>query len=445
MAVTTDVVSRFRSDEQIASRIQSVADAHYFAERRVPKGIFQMFEAGSGSNVTMRENQRAFEEVMFRPRAAVFHRERDLRTTVLGHEISMPVIVSSVGYLGIGHPDREAGVARAAGAAGTIQFLSGVTNTPVEEVIGAASGPVFYQLYYIGGREASAAIIERAKEAGAAGLVVIADTAAIARPRDRAYPERASVPMAVTPREALRFAPQVMATPRWGLKYVRAARRIGSLEPLMAMGLHPDKTPMKFFEAVGTIYEQTPAWEDIPWIRERWDGPLVIKGILTVEDARRAVDEGVDAIVISNHGGNVLDGSVPTLPVLPEIVDAVGDEIEVLIDSGVRRGVDVVKALALGAKAVLLGRAYVYALLAAGEPGVSHMLELFRQQIDEALAFLGAKSVHDLDPSHLELPPSWAAARTVVGREDQSLEAALTPSARESRPPAVPDVTSPSK
>jgi isopentenyl diphosphate isomerase/L-lactate dehydrogenase-like FMN-dependent dehydrogenase len=430
-AFAADLVARFLSDEQVAARMQSVGDAHYFAERRVPKGIFQLFEAGSGSNVTMRENRRAFEEVMFRPRAAVFHPERDLRTTVLGHEISMPVIVSSVGFLGIGHPDGEAGVARAAGAAGTIQFLSGVTNTPVEDVIAAASGPVFYQLYYIGGREASAPIIERAKAAGAAGLVLIADTATTARPRDRAYPERASVPAAVTPREAIRFAPQMLAKPRWGLQFLRGARRTGSLEPLLAMGLHPDGTPMKFFEAVGRIYEETPAWEDIPWIRERWEGPLVIKGILTVEDARRAVDVGADAIVVSNHGGNVLDGSVPTLPVLPEIAEAVGDEIEVLMDSGVRRGVDVVKALALGAKGVLLGRAYVYALAAAGEPGVRHMLELFRQQIDEALAFLGVKSVADLDPSYLELPPSWASAKTVHAGDDRSLEAALAPKPRE--------------
>jgi isopentenyl diphosphate isomerase/L-lactate dehydrogenase-like FMN-dependent dehydrogenase len=428
MAFATGIGSRFMTDEQVAARIESVADAQYFAERRVPTGIFQMFEAGSGSNVTIRENQRAFEDVLFRPRAAVFHRERDLRTTVLGHEISMPVIVSSVGFLSIGHPDGEAGVARAAGAAGTIQFLSGVTNTPVEDVISAANGPVFYQLYYIGGREASAPIIERAKEAGAAGLVVIADTATTARPRERLYAERASVPVAVTPREALRFLPQVLAKPRWGLEFLRGARRTGSLEPLMAMGLRPDGAPMKFFEAVGRIYEETPAWEDIPWIRERWDGPLVIKGILTVEDARRAVDVGADAIVVSNHGGNVLDGSVPTLPVLPEIAEAVGGELDVLMDSGVRRGVDVVKALALGAKAVLLGRGYVYPLLAAGEPGVHHMLELFRQQIDEALAFLGVESVHDLDPSYLELPPSWSFSRTARADEGRSLEAALTPS-----------------
>jgi isopentenyl diphosphate isomerase/L-lactate dehydrogenase-like FMN-dependent dehydrogenase len=407
LRLASDIASRLLPDEQVASRIESVADARYFAEQRVPRGIFQMFEAGSGSNVTMRENARAFEQVMFRPRAAVFRSSRDLRTTVLGHEISMPAIVSSVGFLRAGHQDGEAGVARAAGAAGTIQFVSGVTNTPIEEIMAAATGPVFYQLYYIGGRDASASIIERVKEAGVSGLVLIADTPTTARPRDRLYPERRGVPTAVNLREAIRFAPQALPKPRWLLDFLLA----GGRAPEVAMGLRPDGTPMGLFEGIEKIYQQTPAWEDVPWIRDRWDGPLVIKGILTVEDARRAVDEGADAIVVSNHGGNVLDGSVPTLPVLPEIVEAVGDELEVLLDSGVRRGTDVVKAVALGAKAVLLGRAYVYALLAAGEPGVRHMLELFRQQIDEALAFLGGESVRDLDPSFLELPPTWAASR----------------------------------
>ncbi len=412
------------SDVRTAAKIDSVTDARDLAARRVPKGIFQMFEAGSGSNATMAENTQAFRDVMFRPQAAVFTSDRDLRTTVLGHEISMPAIVSSVGFLQVGHRDGEAGVARAAGDAGTIQFVSGVTNTPIEEIMAAARGPVFYQLYYIGGREASAPIIERVKRAGVSGLVLTVDTATVARPRNRLYTERASIPMAINVRETLRFAPQALVKPRWLADYLRR----GPLEPQVAMGLRADGTPMGLFEGIANIYRQTPAWEDIAWIREHWDGPIVVKGILTADDARRAVAEGVDAIVVSNHGGNVLDGSVPTLPVLAEIVEAVGDEIEVLMDSGVRRGVDVVKALALGAKAVLLGRAYVYALVAAGEPGVRHMLELFRQQIDEALAFLGVKSVDELDRSYLELPPSWASARTVRGDENQSLESALAPS-----------------
>src|SRR3954470_13425801 len=392
-----------RIDVKTAEQIESVADARDLAARRVPKGVFQMFEAGSGSNATMEENAKAFRDVMFRPRAAVFAPERDLRTTVLGHEISMPAIVSSVGFLAVGHRDGEAGVARAAGDAGTIQFVSGVTSTPIEEIMDAASGPVFYQLYYIGGREASAPIIERVKRAGVSGLVLTVDTATVARPRDRAYHERASIPTAINLREALRFAPQALAKPRWLTDYLRR----GPLEPQVAMGLRTDGTPMGLFEGIEKIYQQTPAWDDIPWIREHWDGPIVVKGILTAEDARRAVAAGVDAIVVSNHGGNVLDGSVATLRVLPEIVDAVGGEIEVLMDSGVRRGTDVVKAVALGAKAVLLGRAYVYPLLAAGEPGVRRLLELFHQQIDEALAFLGVESVHDLDPSLLDLPAGW--------------------------------------
>jgi len=390
---------------KIVSRIQSVEDARLLAERRLPKGIYQMFEAGSGSNVTMQRNEEVFREVLFRPRGAVFHPERDLSTTVLGHRISMPAIVSSVGFLKTGHRDGEAGVARAAGAAGTIQFVSGVTSTPIEEITAAATGPVFYQLYYIGGRDASAPIIERVKAAGVQGLVLTVDTPTVARPRDLPYTERAGVPQGVTLRDAIRFLPQLVTKPAWTWDLIRDGIR----EPQVAMGLRPDGTPMGLFEGISHIYEQTPAWEDLPWIRRHWDGPIVIKGILTVEDARRAVAEGVDAIVVSNHGGNVLDGSVPTLPVLPEIVDAVGDKIEVLLDSGVRRGTDVLKALALGARAVLLGRAYVYPLLAAGEPGVRHILELFRQQIDEGLAFLGARSIHELDPSFLELPAHWPA------------------------------------
>lgn len=392
MRIASAIASRLRSDEAIATRIQSVADAHYFARQRVPEGIFQMFEAGSGSNVTMRENVRAFEDVLFRPRTAVFHPSRDLRTTVLGHEISMPAIVSSVGFLKVGHPDGEAGVARAAGAAGTIQFVSGVSNTPIEEIMAAATGPVFYQLYYIGGRDASAPIIERVKAAGVSGLVLIADTPTIARPRDRLYPERRSVPAGVTLRDAIGFAPQALPKPRWLLDFVRA----GIQEPQVAMGLRPDGTSMGLFEGLEKIYQQTPAWEDVPWIRERWDGPLVIKGILTVEDARRAVEEGADAIVVSNHGGNVLDGDVATLPVLAQIVEAVGSDIEVLIDSGVRRGTDVLKALALGADLVAVGRPVLWGLAADGAAGVQRVLEILRDELSLAMALAGCPTLAEV-------------------------------------------------
>lgn len=393
--------------KNIATKILSVDDARYFAKKRVPAGIFQMFEAGSGSNVTAEDNVKAFEAVRFRPRNAVFHPKHDISTTILGHRISMPAIVSSVGFLAVGHTDGEAGVAKAAGEAGTIQFVSGVTGTPIEKIMEQATGPVYYQLYYIGGRDASAPIIERVKRAGVSGLILTVDTPTIARPRDLPYPERRGVPYSINVKEAIKFLPQIWNKPAWTWDFIRA----GFPEPKVAMGLRSDGTPMGLFEGIAEIYKETPKWEDIPWIRQHWDGPLVIKGILTVDDARRAVKEGADAIVISNHGGNVLDGSVSTLPVLTEIVEAVGDEIEVLIDSGVRRGTDVLKAVALGAKGVLLGRAYLYPLLAAGEPGVRHILQLFQQQIEEGLAFLGAQSIHELDPSFVELPAHWRQPR----------------------------------
>ncbi|WP_262246716.1 alpha-hydroxy acid oxidase [Parapedobacter soli] len=389
--------------KNISSKILSVEDARYFAKKRVPAGIYQMFEAGSGSNVTAEDNVKAFEAVRFRPRNAVFHPEYDISTTVLGHKISMPAIVSSVGFLATGHIDGEAGVARAAGKAGTIQFVSGVTGTPIEKIMEAATGPVFYQLYYIGGRDASAPIIERVKKAGVSGLILTVDTPTIARPRDLPYTMRRSVPYTVNFKEAIKFIPQIWNKPAWTWDFIKA----GLPEPEVSMGLRPDGTAMSLFEGIAEIYKETPKWEDIPWVRKHWDGPLIIKGILTAADAKRAVEMGADAIVVSNHGGNVLDGSVSTLPVLTEIVEAVGDKIEVLVDSGVRRGTDVLKAVALGAKAVLLGRAYLYPLLAAGEQGVSHILDLFHQQIYEGLAFLGAQSIDDLDPSYVELPAHW--------------------------------------
>jgi L-lactate dehydrogenase (cytochrome)/glycolate oxidase len=390
------------NESKTASRIASVADARYFASRRVPKGLFQFFESGCGARITVERNAKAFEDVMFRPRVAVFHPSRELSTTVLGHEISMPIVVSSVGVLSVGHVHGEAGVARAAAAAGTMLFLSGFSGTPIEVIMENRKGPVFYQLYYFGGRDASAPIIERVKRAGVDGLVLTVDGSSPIGP-DIPYRERGVVPTNFKLRELLRFAPDALARPSWLFDYLRA----GKLEPKVAMALRPDGEPMGPFEATASMSMETPTWDDIPWIRKRWDGPLVIKGVMTVEDARRAVDEGADAIVVSNHGGNMLDRDIPTLPALPEIVDAVGDRAEVLLDGGVRRGSDVVMALALGAKAVGIGRAYVYPFLAAGAPGVERILELFRNEIDSTLGCLGVQSIHDLNRSYLELPPQW--------------------------------------
>lgn len=391
------------TNKTAASKIQSVEDARLLAKKRLPRSIYLMFEAGSGTNLTAVRNEEAFRDLMFRPKNGVFVPQPDLSTTVLGHKISMPAIVSSVGFLGVGHRDGEVGVTRATADADTIQFISGVASTAIEKIMDVAKHPVFYQLYYVGGREASAPIIERAKRAGVEGLVLTIDTPTIARPKDTPYFERADLPMGVSFTEAVKFAPQLLTKWAWAWDLVRD----GLKDPVVAQALRPDGTPMGLFEGIGQIYQQTPTFDDIAWIRRHWDGPLVLKGILTADDARRALKEGVDAIVVSNHGGNVLDGSLPTLRALPEIVDAVGGKMDVLMDGGVRRGTDALKAVALGAKAVLLGRAYVYALLAAGEPGVRKMLDLFRQQISEGMQFLGAEKLGDLDPSLLDFPASW--------------------------------------
>lgn len=391
------------TNKTAAQKIQSVEDARLLAKRRLPASFYQMFEAGSGSNLTAVRNVEAFGDVMLRPRNGVFHPSPDISTTVLGHKISMPAIVSSVGFLSVGHRDGEVGVAKATADAETIQFISGVASTAIEEIMDAARHPVFYQLYYVGGRDASAPIIDRVRQAGVSGLVLTIDTPTIARPKDTPYIERRAVPFGITLREAIKFAPQALTKYEWLWDILRD----GLKDPVVAQALRPDGTPMGLFEGIEKIYQETPTFADVPWIRRHWDGPLVLKGILTADDARRALREGADAIVVSNHGGNVLDGSLPTLRALPEIVDAVGDKMDVLVDSGVRRGTDVLKAVAMGAKAALLGRAYVYGLLAAGEPGVRTVLELFRTQIREGLAFLGAESLDQLDESYLDLPASW--------------------------------------
>ena len=385
----------------VTARIRSVDDARELARRRVPKGIFQYYDGGSGSDVTTRANLAAFEQVLFRPHVARWYPERDLRTTICGHELSMPVGLSSCGQLAIGHRDGESGVARAAGAARTLMFVSGATSTPIEEIMAVATGPIFYQLYYLGGRERSEAILERVKRAGVQGIVLTVDSAAPSRgPRLLPYRERARVPEGMGITEAIRFAPQALRRPRWLADFVRD----GMPAPWVAMALNDEGKPMHRFDGgIKAMYKETPRWEDIPRLRELWHGPLVVKGILRPDDARRAVAEGADAIVVSNHGGNYLDGSMPSLRALPEIVAAVGDEIEILFDSGVRRGIDVIRALALGARAVMLGRGYVWAHLAAGEPGVRHMLELFRQQVDDGLAYLGVRSLDELEPSLLDI------------------------------------------
>jgi isopentenyl diphosphate isomerase/L-lactate dehydrogenase-like FMN-dependent dehydrogenase len=378
----------------------SVDDAKTLAVRRLPKSLVYQVEAGTGLATTIAANLRAFEEVTFRPRVAVSFPERNLKTTILGHEISMPVITAPTGNIRIYNREGEPGVARAADAAGTIACFSAFTGYPIEEVAAASKGPVFFQLYYVGGRNNVPAMIERAKSAGVKALILTVDSAAWAQ-RERNFKLRIERPP-TSLRAMARFAPQVLTKPAWFADFLRDGRQFKT-----PMVLGPDGQPVPMWQAAASIMRETPVWEDIPWIRELWGGPIIVKGILRAEDASRAVAEGASAIVVSNHGGNALDGAPATLRVLEEILDAVGDQAEVILDSGVRRGSDVVKALALGARAVIIGRGYLWAHAAAGSAGVSQILEVFRTGIDQTLALLGCPSVHELDRSYVSVPASW--------------------------------------
>lgn len=387
-----------------ARRLTSVADARHYARRRLPRSIMHQIENGAGSLRTHDANIRAFDEVLFRPRHGVWTEDRDQGTTVLGHRLRTPLIASSIGALSIAHPDAEPGVARAIGEVGGIQFVAGGTSTAIEEVVAAARGPVYFQLYFSGGgREGMSIAIERAKRAGADGLVFCIDSV-IGHTPARALPvgDRPYLPGSAGFTEIVRFLPQILTRPAWLLGFLRTRAKLE-----MPMAFYGDGRQVPFEIARDGAYERWLAWEDLEWIREIWDCPIIVKGVLSADEARRAVDHGAAAVVVSNHGGNRLDGTVPSLPALPGVVAAVGDQVDVLFDGGVRTGTDVVKALALGAKAVGLGRAYLYPLAAAGEEGVRRILEILCRDIDRTLAYLGCESLDQLGSELLEYPGTW--------------------------------------
>jgi isopentenyl diphosphate isomerase/L-lactate dehydrogenase-like FMN-dependent dehydrogenase len=391
-----------RAARTVASpHVICIDDFRPLARRRLPRPVFDYLDGGADGEFTLRENCRVFDDVTFRPRHAVAVGNCDLRTRVLGLELSFPALLAPVGYSRLMHPDGEAGAARAAGAAGTAYILSTISGHRVEDVKAASSGPVFYQLYLMGGREASEAIIERARVAGCAALVVTIDTP-VAGLRERDFRNGMKELMSGNLLEKIPFLPQMIARPRWIVSFLRD----GGLSKLPNVVI-PGKGPMELVDVSKALASSTVTWEDLKWIRNLWGGPLVIKGVLTAEDARRAVDEGAAAIVVSNHGGRQLDGVAPSLRALPEVVAAVNGQVEVLMDGGVRRGSDIVKAICLGARAVLCGRAYAYGLSAAGYAGVVRALEILRADVERTLRLLGCSSIAALDRSYVDVPKTW--------------------------------------
>ena len=378
-------------------RVVNIADLRLSARRRLPRVVFDYLDGGAEGEFTLRENCNAFEEVTFRPRHAVAVPECELRTRVLGCDLSFPVVLAPVGYSRLMHPEGEVAAARAAGMAGTAYTLSTISGHRLEDVKSASSGPVFYQLYLMGGRAAAEAAIQRARSAGFSTLVVTIDTV-VAGMRERDFRNGMKELLGEKTLAKLRFLPQFLARPGWLASFL-----LDGGVPRLPNVVIPGQGPLPLIDVGAALSSAAVTWEDLRWIREAWCGPVVIKGVLTADDARRSLDEGASAIVVSNHGGRQLDGVPASLRVLPEIVAAVNGRAEVLMDGGVRRGSDVVKAICLGARAVLIGRAYAYGLAAAGQAGVARALEILRTDVERTLKLLGCASIDALDSSYVHV------------------------------------------
>jgi L-lactate dehydrogenase (cytochrome) len=377
---------------------ETVAEAQRRAKRRLPKGVYGALVAGSERGLTVDDNTAAFAELGFAPHVAGLSNERQFGTTVMGQDVALPVLISPTGVQAV-HPDGEVAVARAAAARGVAMGLSSFASKPIEEVV-AANPKTFFQMYWVGDRDEMAARMERARRAGAVGMIATLDWS-FSYGRDWGSP---FIPEKINFEAVRKYAPQVLLKPRWLLDFART----GSIPDLTVPNMVPnagDPAPT-FFGAYGQWTQSPmPTWDDVAWLREQWGGHFMLKGVMRVDDAKRAVDVGCTAISVSNHGGNNLDGTPASIRALPAVAEAVGDQIEVLLDGGIRRGSDVAKALALGAKAVMIGRAYLWGLAANGQAGVENVLDLLRDGLGSALTGLGHSSIHDLEPGDLVIPP----------------------------------------
>jgi L-lactate dehydrogenase (cytochrome) len=372
--------------------------------------VFDYVDGGADGEITLRENCAAYDLIGFRPRCSASARVCDLRTSIAGTSISMPVILAPVGNSHLLFPRGEELAAAAAGDSGTIYTLSTFSGCALEAVKRATSGLVWYQLYACGGREVACAAIDRAQAAGYAALVVTVDTP-VAGLRERDVRNGSADLLSGRPAQVLRHTGQFLGRPGWLASFVLNRPSLVYPNVMLPTG------PMMLADIPRTLQNAAISWRDFQWLRARWRGRLIVKGIQTGFDARRAVEAGADGIVVSNHGGRQLDSVWPTIRVLPEIVASVDRQVEVLVDGGIRRGADVVKALCLGARAVLVGRAYAYGLAAAGKDGVARALEILRADMVRTLTLLGCPSLDQLDPSYVAIPHQWQADRSVPPRQ----------------------------
>jgi isopentenyl diphosphate isomerase/L-lactate dehydrogenase-like FMN-dependent dehydrogenase len=379
------------------SRAVNIEDLRELARRRVPRIVFNYIDGGADGEWTLHENRRAFDTITFRPHQAVAVPACDLRTSVLGTELSMPMLLAPVGYLRVMHPDGEIAATRAAGRAGVGFILSTVSGHPLENVKAASSGHVWYQLYLTGGRAAAENAMRRAMDAGYTVLVITIDSTVIGH-RERELRDGMEQLLRGSVWSKIPFTPQVLARPRWLIQFLLD----GGL-PDMPNIVSPETGVLRVRDAHTAMKREVFSWDDMPWIRALWRGPIVIKGVLSADDAKRSLDHGAAGVVVSNHGGRQLDGVPASLQVLPEVVAAVKGQAEVLMDSGIRRGSDIVKAICLGARAVLCGRAFAYGLAAGGEAGVARALEILRADLERSLKLLGCRSVDGLNESYVRM------------------------------------------
>ena len=383
-----------------SAQVVNIGDLRRLARRRLPRVAFDYIDGGAEGEVTLRENSRVFDDVTFRPRSAVVTQGCHLRTSVLGTELALPLLLAPVGSCRMFYPRGEAVAARAAGAAGTVYVLSTLSGTRLEEVKAASNGPCWYQVYLCGGPDVALGAIARAKAAGFSALVVTIDTP-VAGLRERDVRNGTKELLSGRPWSMLPYLGQFLVKPRWLVDFLADGGLMNFPNVVLRDG------PMPYADVAAALEQSAVCWDDLRWLRDAWGGPLVIKGVHTADDARRAVDAGASAIVVSNHGGRQLDGVAPTLRVLPEVVAAVGGRVEVLLDGGIRRGGDIVKALCLGARAVLVGRAYAYGLGAGGEAGVAKAIEILRADLVRTLKLLGCASVAELGASYVDVPSQW--------------------------------------
>jgi L-lactate dehydrogenase (cytochrome) len=398
---------RFTADRPLGLAPATALDYRELARRRLPRQLFDYVDGGAYEETTLRANVADLERVLLRQRVMRDVSTREQAVTVLGRRLSMPVILAPVGLGGAFAPRAEVQAARAAESAGAAFVESTVSICSIEEVAAATSTPPWFQLYVMRERDYAEELMARARAVGAPVLVLTIDLAVTgARQRDTRNALVGAPPLWARARRGL----DLVAHPRWIREVAIDGRPLsfGNLEKAVPGA----RSPASFRTWVNRSFDPSVTWDDVAWIRRHWEGKLVVKGVLDPEDARRAVDAGVDGLIVSNHGGRQLDSVSSTARALPRVADAVGDQVEVLVDGGIRTGLDVVKMMALGARAVLIGRVWVWAVAARGEVGVRHILEVMRGDIDTALALTGHTSVTDVDRTALDVgAPDGAPAR----------------------------------